>query len=420
MFSFKSAVLPEPLAKAVEKLGYVEATPIQARSIPVILEGKDLIACAQTGSGKTAAYCLPLLMRLLENPSMVALILVPTRELAKQISDVLRELTYFIPGVRTALLIGGVDMQKQLMALKRDPRVIVATPGRLTDHLRRRSTLLTHSHYLVLDEGDRMLDMGFAPQLDVILKYVPEKRQTLLFSATLDPAVRKLAHKYLKSPVQVTVGEESQPVDRIKQTGIQTTHQAKNELLLNELNARQGSVLVFARTQVRTDKVARFLESYGFPVARIHGGRSQGQRNSALQGFRDGKFRILVATDIAARGIDVPQIGHVINYDLPMMDEDYVHRIGRTARAGASGEAISLLTPEDQAQWISLARKYRIQGVDVNARPTHGQGGGRNAGRPQHAGHRGGGRGGGGGRNRPRGRGGRSGSSQRSSHSQGR
>jgi ATP-dependent RNA helicase DeaD len=420
VFSFKSAVLPEPLAKAVEKLGYVEATPIQARSIPVILEGKDLIACAQTGSGKTAAYCLPLLMRLLENPSMVALILVPTRELAKQISDVLRELTYFIPGVRTALLIGGVDMQKQLMALKRDPRVIVATPGRLTDHLRRRSTLLTHSHYLVLDEGDRMLDMGFAPQLDVILKYVPEKRQTLLFSATLDPAVRKLAHKYLKSPVQVTVGEESQPVDRIKQTGIQTTHQAKNELLLNELNARQGSVLVFARTQVRTDKVARFLESYGFPVARIHGGRSQGQRNSALQGFRDGKFRILVATDIAARGIDVPQIGHVINYDLPMMDEDYVHRIGRTARAGASGEAISLLTPEDQAQWISLARKYRIQGVDVNARPTHGQGGGRNAGRPQHAGHRGGGRGGGGGRNRPRGRGGRSGSSQRSSHSQGR
>lgn len=371
MAQFRDLQLPESIYKALDKLKFEVPTPIQEQSIPVALEGRDLIACAQTGSGKTAAYAIPLIAKLLLDEEACGLILAPTRELAKQISDVIHELTIFTPSISMAVLIGGTDMQRQLKALQRGPRIVIATPGRLTDHLRRRSILLDYAKFLVLDEGDRMLDMGFAPQLDVILKYLPKSRQTLLYTATLPVNVKQLAQKYLNHPIHISVGPVSQPVETIKQTGVQTTQAGKNELLLNELNARKGSVIIFARTKSRTDKVARYLEEYGFSVSRIHGDRSQGQRNSALQGFRDGKFRILVATDIAARGIDVPQIEHVINYDLPMMDEDYVHRIGRTARAGASGEALSFLTPEDKKQWIGLARKYKIPGVDVRSSFVH-------------------------------------------------
>ncbi|MGE0526129.1 MAG: DEAD/DEAH box helicase, partial [Bdellovibrionales bacterium] len=359
---FHDFALPPAVQQALKDLSFATPTEIQARSLPVVLDEKDVMACAQTGSGKSAAYCLPMITTWLKHPNTNALVLVRTRELATQIADVLHKLTRHTPGLHTAVLIGGMDMRRQIQVLKRKPRVCVGTPGRVLDHLRQKSLSLAATHFLVLDEGDRMLDMGFAPQLDQILKFVPKQRQTLLFSATLPPKIRKLAEKYLNQPQHITVGEVSQPVELITQTAVQTTHKMKNDVLMDELNARTGSVIIFARTQRRTDRLAEFLEDFGYKGSRIHGGRTQGQRNQALSGFRDGRYRILVATDVASRGIDVPEVAHVVNYDLPMFDEDYVHRIGRTARAGAKGEALSLLTPEDQRQWSKLSRKFNIAG----------------------------------------------------------
>lgn len=372
MQSFQEMSLPMPIMQALGKLNFITPTPIQEKAIPVALAGSDIIACAQTGSGKTAAFALPLITRLLAEDKANALILAPTRELAKQISDVIWDLTGFCTHLKQSVLIGGSDMQKQFASLKRCPRIVIATPGRLTDHLRRGSLHLGQTRFLILDEGDRMLDMGFAPQLDIILKYLTCTRQTLLFTATLPPNVQTLIKKYLKNPVQISIGEQARPPAQIKQSSIQTTNEKKNSVLLEELNKRKGSVIIFARTKHRTDSVTKYLAEYGFGVTKLHGGRSQGQRNAALLGFREGKFRILVATDIAARGLDVPHIAHVINYDLPMMDDDYIHRIGRTARAGATGESLSLLTPQDRHQWMCLARKFKIAGVDFSAEKIPG------------------------------------------------
>jgi ATP-dependent RNA helicase DeaD len=234
----------------------------------------------------------------------------------------------------------------------------VATPGRLVDHLQRRVLSLQNVGLLVLDEADRMLDMGFAPQLNEILRHLPANRQTLLFSATLPDNIMGLANRYLKNPVRVNAGSPETPVQKIHHSVVQTTPEAKNDVLLDELNAREGSVLIFTRTKHRTDRVAKFLSKFGYAVTRLHGDRTQSQRDAAIKGFRGGTYRILVATDIAARGLDIPHIAHVINYDLPQSPEDYVHRIGRTARAGAEGEAICLLVPEDQGQWRRIARLY--------------------------------------------------------------
>lgn len=365
MAKFTDFRLPAPIENAIRDLNFEEPTEIQFQSIPFALKGRDLIACAQTGSGKTAAYTIPMLAKLLADDNARALILAPTRELVKQISDVIHQLTTYSRQISHAVIIGGADMNKQLRALKKGPRIIIATPGRLMDHLRRQSISIKSTQFLVLDEGDRMLDMGFQPQLDAILKFLPQQRQTLLFSATLAPKVRALAARYLQNPESVTIGEDSTPVEAIKQTAIATTNDKKDDLVMDQLNQRKGSVIIFTRTQMRTDRLAATLTEYGFSVARIHGGRTQGQRNSAIQGFREGAFRVLVATDIAARGLDVPHIQHVINYDLPMMEEDYVHRIGRTARAGATGEAVSLVLPQDRNQWIRLARRYKIKGVSL-------------------------------------------------------
>jgi superfamily II DNA/RNA helicase len=240
--------------------------------------------------------------------------------------------------------------------------MIIATPGRLTDHLNRRTIQLNQTRILVLDEADRMLDMGFAPQLGHILRFLPNARQTLLFSATWESSLDQLSKKYLRNPIRVAVGSTSQAAPTIEQTAISTTGKDKNETLLDVLNERQGSVLIFARTKSRTDRLARYLHSYGLEVGRIHGGRTQGQRNSALHAFKTGRVRILVATDIAARGIDVAQIAHVINYDLPQAPEDYIHRIGRTGRAGAKGEALSILTPEDRLKWKDISRLLKKTG----------------------------------------------------------
>jgi superfamily II DNA/RNA helicase len=356
MQNFNELELPSALKQALEAMKFEKPTPIQAQAIPVALSGRDLIGCAQTGTGKTAAFSIPIVSRLLKNPRKSALILVPTRELAAQIADVLQSLLKFSPEISGALLIGGMSMKAQIKAIQRKPRIIVATPGRLVDHLNRGTISISSAEILVLDEADRMLDMGFAPQLNQILRFLPKSRQTLFFSATLPSDIEKLSARFLKDPARVTVGAVSQPVQSIQQSVVETTVAKKNDSLMDELNLRKGSVLIFARTQARTDRVARYLEQFGHPVTRLHGGRTQGQRNSAIAGFRDGRYRILVATDIAARGIDISHIAHVINYDLPQAPADYVHRIGRTARAGAEGQAVSLLTPEDRSQWREISR----------------------------------------------------------------
>ena len=362
MEHFNELELPSFLMKALKKMNFEKPTPIQAQAIPVALEGKDLIGCAQTGTGKTASFCIPLLTQLAQSPKHTALILAPTRELGMQILEVLKKLTEFAPEIKTTLLIGGTPMQPQTRQLQKKPRIIVATPGRLVDHLKRKSVHFRDLAFLVLDEADRMLDMGFAPQLNQILPHLPKQRQTLFFSATLPTDIENLSQKYLHNPIRITVGQVSRVQEKINQNLVQTTAGKKNDVLLDELNARSGSVLIFARTQIRTDRLARFLEEYGHAVARLHGGRSQGQRNSAVSGFRDGRFRILVATDIAARGIDISHIAHVINYDLPQATEDYVHRIGRTARGGAQGEALSLITPEDHSAWRQICRHLKKSG----------------------------------------------------------
>jgi superfamily II DNA/RNA helicase len=364
---FNDLSLPEAIQKALRAMNFEKPTPIQAQAMPAALKRQDIIGLAQTGTGKTAAFCIPTLVRILTEPDLTALILAPTRELAQQIDGVWKSLTRFSKESRSAVLVGGSPMQPQIRDLAQRPRLLIATPGRLIDHLNRKSTDLSQTGILILDEADRMLDMGFAPQLEQILRFVPQKRQTLLFSATWNPTMDGLSKKYLKSPVRVSVAATSQTAQTISQSMVSTTSQNKNNALIDELNQRQGSVLVFARTKSRTDRVAKYLASYGMDVCRIHGGRTQGQRNSALSAFRDGRARVLVATDIAARGIDVARIAHVINYDLPQATEDYVHRIGRTGRAGAKGQAVSLVTPEERSQWREIAKLLEKSGSQVPA-----------------------------------------------------
>lgn len=361
--TFAQFELPPQLQQALVKLNFTNPTPIQARTIPLALQGRDIIGCAQTGTGKTAAFCIPLIARLAADHGKDALILAPTRELAQQITDVLRKLVETLPRLRPALIMGGASMRIQHQVLRRHPRIIVATPGRMIDHLSSKSISLDRIGFLVLDEADQMMDMGFAPQLNQILKFLPNERQTLLFSATLPEKIMELAGRFLKNPERVTVGQNAKPIEAITQSVVRTTGAKKNDLLLDELNARKGSTLIFVRTKSRTEKLYQYLEEYGYEVARIHGGRSQAQRSQALRGFRDGAVRVLVATDIAARGLDIPLIEHVINFDLPMAPEDYVHRIGRTARAGRVGEALAILLPEDENQWRRITRL-----IDPNAK----------------------------------------------------
>jgi len=412
-------------------LGFTKPTPIQAGAIPVALMKKDLIGVAQTGTGKTAAFSIPMLVTLSQAPGKTALILVPTRELALQIDEFWKGLTKFSPGMHSVILIGGVAMSPQVRGLQRKPRVIIATPGRLCDHLQRRTMDLKSTEILVLDEADRMLDMGFAPQLNTIVRQLPTARQTLFFTATWSNEMDGLAKKYLKNPERVTIGAVSTAAPKVEQSIIKISVGAKNEGLLDEVNARAGTILIFARTQSRTDRVARYLLSYGVDVGRIHGGRSQAQRTSALDSFRKGAIRVLVATDIAARGIDVTDIGHVINYDLPQVPEDYIHRIGRTGRAGLTGKAVSFVTPEDRGQWEEVYRLLKRGGTQVAVaqvapppanRPepihapkppsqNHGpRGGGRDFNRRREGGGRGNGRGGGNGGGRHSGGGRNSGS----------
>ena len=349
--SFDNLGLDRRLLDAVGQMGYAAPTPIQEQAIPAIIAGKDVVGCAQTGTGKTAAFVLPVLQRIEGGGrSPRALIVTPTRELAGQIDGVARQASRFTKH-RVASVYGGVGYQPQVKALRRGVDVLVATPGRLLDLCNNRDCDLSRVEVLVLDEADRMLDMGFLPDVKRIMALLPASRQNLLFSATMTPEVMRVAGDTLHEPVHIDVSPPSKPIDKITQSIYPVGPQQKMDLLVRLISDnRLERVLVFTRTKHRADRVQKVLDRSGISGAAIHGNRSQGQRQAALDGFKRGRHRVLVATDIVARGIDVDNITHVINFDLPTVPEDYVHRIGRTARAGKSGIAFSLFSPEEHDQ----------------------------------------------------------------------
>jgi ATP-dependent RNA helicase RhlE len=358
--SFADLKLSREALHALDRAGFEHPTPIQAGAIPPALLGRDVIGTAATGTGKTAAFLLPIIEKLAGKTGTRALVLAPTRELALQIGE---ELERFGRGrhVRGAVVIGGVGMGNQTAALRDRREVVIATPGRLVDHLQQGTAKLDAIEILVLDEADRMLDMGFKPQLDRILARVPKPRQTLLFSATTGGEVADFARAHLRDPARVEVARSGTTAARADQQVFHAAQTEKLALLLALLERDDVSTLVFTRTKRRADRVAKGLDRAGHKVARIHADRSQSQRRSALDGFKDGTYRVLVATDIAARGIDVADIGHVVNFDLPHVAEDYVHRVGRTARAAASGRASTFTSPEERDLLQAIERLTRAQ-----------------------------------------------------------
>jgi ATP-dependent RNA helicase RhlE len=348
---FNQLGLSAELLRAIDEKGYQEVTPIQQKSIPLILDGKDILAGAQTGTGKTAGFALPLLQRLQFSPhnrrSVRALILTPTRELAAQVGESVRDYGRHLP-FRTAVIFGGVSINTQFSKLRKGADVVVATPGRLLDHLQRKTIDLSKIDVLVLDEADRMLDMGFIRDIKKIFKFLPNERQNLLFSATFSNDIRRLAADLLNKPTEITVAARNQPADRVKQIVYPVDKGRKRELLSHRIGTQNWQqVLVFARTKRGANRLAENLSRDGLNAEAIHGNKSQAARTRALRDFKAGRVRVLVATDIAARGLDIDRLPHVVNYELPFVPEDYVHRIGRTARAGQEGEAISLVCAEE-------------------------------------------------------------------------
>lgn len=356
MKNFSELGLPQPMLHALEKMKFSTPTPIQAQAIPLALKGRDVLGSAQTGTGKTAAFGIPLLAHLINNPQSAAVVLTPTRELAVQVMKAIHEMQDRSASIPTALLIGGEPMPKQFQQLQRKPRLIVGTPGRINDHLTRRSLKLGNADFLVLDETDRMLDMGFGIQVEKIIQNMPKSRQTLMFSATMPPYIVKMSEQYLKNPERIAVGSTTTPMANIKQEEVRTTVSAKYENLTRELYNRTGSVIVFVKTKRGADRMARRLNGDDLNAEALHGDLKQSRRDRVIQAFRNKKYRVLVATDVAARGLDIPHIEHVINFDLPQVAEDYIHRIGRTARAGAEGSAVCFITPEDGAKWNAILK----------------------------------------------------------------
>ena len=354
--NFSDLNIENKLKKSIELSEFKTPTPIQSQSIPISLEGKDVLGTAQTGTGKTLAFTIPMLNKLLKDKQAMALIICPTRELATQVMETVLKLNIREIGIGNALLIGGESMQKQLRQLKKGARIIVGTPGRINDHIERKSLNLSRVNYLVLDETDRMLDMGFTPQIEVILKFIPKDHQTLLFSATLPENILKISQKYLNNPERVSVGSLSTPIEKIKQETFQITADKKYHELINQLVERSGSILVFVKTKHGADKIVKRLKYDGHKADAIHGNLRQSKRDRVIRGFRNGNSRILIATDVAARGLDIPVIKHVINYDLPQVPEDYIHRIGRTGRAGKDGSALTFLTNNDRSMWRSIQK----------------------------------------------------------------
>jgi ATP-dependent RNA helicase RhlE len=344
---FESLGLSAPILQSIHRLGFVHPTPIQAKVIPVALSGRDLVGLAETGSGKTAAFCLPLAERLTHGQGISALILSPTREIALQTQAFL-EIFGEEHKIRAACLIGGVKMGPQVRALGQRPDIVVATPGRLLDHMERGTAKVGRIHHLVLDEADHMLDMGFMPQVQRILAELPTERQTMMFSATMPPPIERLAQQFMISPVRVDILPEGGAASGISHRLYMVEENDKKACLLALLGQELGSTLVFIRRKVDAEWLSGFLEREGHPVERIHSDLSQGERTQALQGFREGEHRILVATDIAARGIDVPRVRHIINFEMPETVEDYIHRAGRTARGTAKGLVSTIATWMDK------------------------------------------------------------------------
>lgn len=376
---FNQLGLSAELLRAIDEKGYREATPIQQKSIPLILEGKDVLAGAQTGTGKTAGFALPLLQRLQFSPhnrrSVRALILTPTRELAAQVGESVRTYGRHLP-FRTTVIFGGVSINTQIAKLRNGADVIVATPGRLLDHLQRKTIDLSKIEILVLDEADRMLDMGFIHDIKRILKVLPDKRQNLLFSATFSNDIRRLAAHLLNQPTEIEAAERNKPADRARQVVYPVDRARKRELLSHRIGAGNWQqVLVFTRTKHGANRLAEQLSRDGLNAEAIHGNKSQGARTRVLQDFKTGRVRVLVATDIAARGLDIERLPHVVNYELPFVPEDYLHRIGRTARAGLEGEAISLVCVDEHNLLRDIERllkcdidKEIIPGYEPDAR----------------------------------------------------
>ena len=382
MNSFNELALPESLIQSLNKMGLTKPTPVQAQTIPLALAKHDILGSAQTGTGKTLAFTLPLVHHLLENPNSTALVLAPIREIAQQVMNTLKSLMGYSRDFNAALLIGGEPYPKQLMQLKSRPRVVIGTPGRVIDHLERGTLRVDQLECLVLDETDRMFDMGFGIQLDHIISKLPVKRQTLMFSATIAPAIEKLAAKYLNDPKRIAVGSASLPIPKIKQEIVNISEKEKYNRLLQELDQRDGTVLVFVKTKMNADRLAEALRKEDHTATAIHGDLRQHQRERVIRSFRQGKCRVMVATDIAARGLDIPHLMHVINYDVPPCPEDYIHRIGRTGRAGAEGFSLCFVTSQDAKKWNAIERYMNPKAHEGSNRNS---GSSNNSGRPARA-----------------------------------
>ena len=355
MENFLSLNLEPTLIESLAKINFKTPTPIQAKAIPIALSGKDILGTAQTGTGKTAAFGIPLINFLLKTKKETALIITPTRELASQVMQTMNNLIGR-GNIRSSLLIGGSPMQKQLKQMRRNPRLIVGTPGRINDHLKRRTLDLRNTSFLVLDEVDRMLDMGFTPQINQVLETVPRKHQTLLFSATLPSNILRLAETYLNNPERISAGSTSMPIEKIKQEVLKVKSGDKYNQLIKEIYVRQGSILIFVKTRRNAEKMVKRLKYDDHDADAIHGNLRQNKRDRVIKAFRNNHFRILVGTDVASRGLDIPAIKHVINFDLPQVPEDFIHRIGRTARAGSEGSALSFVGDEDRGKWNAIQR----------------------------------------------------------------
>lgn len=368
MQDFSNIGLPDALLTSLNRMEYKVPTPIQIQAIPPALAGKDILGSAQTGTGKTAAFSIPLITGLMNSQQSLALVLTPTRELATQIMNVMRQLIGPHSHLTSALLIGGESILPQFRQLKAGPRIIVGTPGRINDHLQRGTLKLQNTQFLVLDETDRMLDMGFGAQLDQIVKHLPHDRQTLMFSATLPQAIIQRSQKYLRNPERISVVPAGKPAAlHITQKTIHLNEGEKYSTLTTELDERKGSIIVFVNTKRGAERLATKLYKDGHEADLIHGDLRQRQRDRVIKSFRNKAYRILVATDVAARGLDIPHIEHVINYDIPQIPEDYVHRIGRTARAGREGCAISFVLPKDQAKWQAIYHSLNPNAPKLNS-----------------------------------------------------
>ena len=392
--SFSKLDLSPKVLEGVRAAGYTEPTPIQLRAIPIVMSGRDLIGSAQTGTGKTAAFALPILSRLAQHGALRSLVLEPTRELAAQVETAIRDYGRFT-NLRTAVVYGGTGYGRQDESLRRGVDILVATPGRLLDQMQRGMVKLNRIEILVLDEADRMLDMGFMPDVRRVVERCPKERQTMLFSATIPPEIEQLCHWALRDPETIEIGQRRMPAETVKHALYPVAVEQKQELLEELLRRTDyNQVLIFCRTKHGADRVARRLQNQGHAVAVLHSNRTQREREEALNGFRNGRYEVMVATDIAARGIDVEQISHVINFDVPHHPEDYVHRIGRTGRAQMVGDAFTIMSGEDVSEIATIERfigqkipRVKLEGFAyeytrlLEDRPSPIFGGGRKPGR---------------------------------------